>query len=81
MDNHGLAALPGLRQNGRAKAAVWCGLLLAVVAGVFLAGAFIGEEALQINFAAKGLAPSLRYPFGTDWLGRNMLLRTVKGLS
>lgn len=81
MDNHLLPALPGLRQNGRAKAAVWCGLLLAVVAGVFLAGALVGEEALQINFAAKGLAPSLRYPFGTDWLGRNMLLRTVKGLS
>lgn len=29
----------------------------------------------------KNLAPCLRYPFGTDWMGRNMLARTLTGLS
>ena len=33
------------------------------------------------DFARKNIAPCLKYPFGTDWLGRDMFTRTVKGLS
>ena len=33
------------------------------------------------DFAAKSLAPSLSHPFGTDWMGRDMLCRTLAGLS
>lgn len=69
------------RINRRVKTAVTCGVLLAVIAGIFLTGQFISEESVAADFANKNLAPSLAYPFGTDWLGRNMLLRTIKGLS
>lgn len=69
------------RINRRVKTAVTCGVLLAVIAGIFLTGQFISEESVAVDFANKNLAPSLAYPFGTDWLGRNMLLRTIKGLS
>ena len=56
-------------------------ILLGIIIGVFIAGFFIGYDAMSVDFSRKGLKPSWEYPFGTDWLGRNMLLRTVKGLS
>ena len=33
------------------------------------------------DFSRKNLAPSWEHLFGTDWMGRDMLLRTIKGLS
>lgn len=51
-------------------------LALVVVAGVALQ-----DAASATNFAEKNLAPSLTHPFGTDWMGRDMLVRTIAGLS
>lgn len=51
-------------------------LVAIVVAGVAVTGA-----ATEADFALKNLAPSLAHPFGTDWMGRDMLLRTLAGLS
>ena len=51
-------------------------LLAVVAAGIALYG-----QATVTDFTAKNLAPSLEYPFGTDWMGRDMLLRTLAGLS
>jgi ABC-type dipeptide/oligopeptide/nickel transport system permease subunit len=48
---------------------------------VFIAGVFTAPSAYDVNFAAKNEAPGLRHLFGTDWLGRDMFARTVKGLS
>jgi peptide/nickel transport system permease protein len=42
---------------------------------------FINKEALKPDFTQKNLPPSIQNPFGTDWMGRDMLLRTIKGLS
>ena len=44
-------------------------------------GFAIDENMLQSDFSVKNLKPSFQYPFGTDWLGRDMFLRTIKGLS
>ena len=33
------------------------------------------------DFSRKNIAPCLQYLFGTDWLGRDMLVRTLKGMS
>lgn len=51
-------------------------LLAVVAAGIALYG-----QATVTDFTAKNLAPSLEHPFGTDWMGRDMLLRTLAGLS
>jgi peptide/nickel transport system permease protein len=67
--------------NRRVKTAVVCGILLAVLAGIFIAGALITPQDVAPDFTRKSLSPSWQYPFGTDWLGRDMLLRTVRGLS
>ena len=39
------------------------------------------EAATVTDFSRKNLAPCSSYIFGTDWLGRDMLARTLKGLS
>lgn len=67
--------------NRRMRLIVLTFLMFAVIFGVYLAGAVLGEEAIAADFSRKGLAPSWEHPFGTDMLGRDMLARTVKGLS
>lgn len=47
---------------------------------LFISGVLLSDTGLAVDFLNKKIAPSLQYPFGTDWLGRDMLVRTVKGL-
>ncbi len=61
-------------------------LLSITVVGILLisimvTGSLVSEEQLAISLTNKNLEPSLQYLFGTDWMGRNMLYRTLKGLS
>ncbi len=55
-----------------------CTMLLSVI---FICGYFLTEEHMPVSFAEKGLKPSAAHIFGTDWFGRDMFLRTIKGLS
>ncbi len=48
---------------------------------VTIAGYFFREKALVTDFSRKNLPPCFSYPFGTDWLGRDMFARTMTGLS
>ncbi len=57
------------------------GFLLAIILGVFIAGICISDDMVAADFSKKNLAPSWEHLFGTDWMGRDMLLRTIKGLS
>lgn len=52
-----------------------------VLVGVVIAGLLLNEAATVTDFTRKNLAPCWEYPFGTDWMGRNMLHRTMAGLS
>lgn len=54
---------------------------VALLAGIVVAGVLATDMAMQTDFAAKNLSPSLAHPFGTDWMGRDMFLRTLAGLS
>ena len=61
-------------------------LIFAVLAGCFILGILIWgmtmpESAYAVDYGQKNLAPSLAHPFGTDNMGRDMLLRSVKGMS
>lgn len=66
--------------NRRATLIVAMTCLLALV-GIIIAGVILAPEAARTDFSQKSLPPSLAYPFGTDWMGRNMLARTLAGLS
>ena len=59
------------------------GIVAAAVflAAVFVAGRLLWDAALATNFGEKNLAPCAAHLFGTDWMGRDMLARTLAGLS
>lgn len=67
--------------NRRKKTIMFAILIFAVLFGIYLSGTFLSDELIQADFSQKGLSPSLKHPFGTDMLGRDMLVRTIKGLS
>ncbi|OLS41388.1 ABC transporter permease [Bacillus sp. MRMR6] len=50
------------------------------LAGVILLGLFLSNERMATNLDIRNLPPSFNHPFGTDWLGRDMFTRTLKGL-
>lgn len=52
-------------------------LLAAIGIGSWL----LGSAGLSVQLDHRNLPPSLAHLFGTDWLGRDMLSRTVKGLA
>lgn len=61
-------------------------IITLAVSAVFLIviavwGSLIGEDSYGVDFAVRNSAPSTAHIFGTDWMGRDMLARTVKGLS
>ena len=53
----------------------------ALIIIAFLSGKLIPDAAAAVNISQKNLAPSLQHLFGTDWLGRDLFCRTLKGLS
>lgn len=44
-------------------------------------GIFLPERLIEADFNSKNLSPSFSHLFGTDWMGRDMFFRTLKGLS
>lgn len=53
----------------------------AALCAVTLGGILLTGEATIADFARKNIPPCGAYPFGTDWMGRDMLFRTLAGLS
>ncbi|MEG1560839.1 MAG: ABC transporter permease [Raoultibacter sp.] len=66
--------------NRTRTALLFAAAVLALVA-VVVGGTAATGAAMQTDFAAKNLAPSFQHLFGTDWMGRDMFLRTLAGLS
>ena len=56
-------------------------ILLSAVLYINIHGYLIPDANLQADFMQKNLPPSLTHIFGTDGQGRDMYLRTLKGLS
>lgn len=67
--------------NRRTRAAVLTGVLAALLVSLYGMGMLIPDAAVAGSFLNAKQPPSFRYPFGTDALGRNLLLRTLKGLA
>ncbi|MGE4504405.1 MAG: ABC transporter permease [Desulfovibrionaceae bacterium] len=53
---------------------------LLLFAAVFLGAWLYGGQGELTHLTLRKLPPSPAHPFGTDWLGRDMLARTLKGL-
>ena len=73
---------PVQRSRGnRATTLVACIAAACALAIVVASGLALYSQATVTDFTAKNLSPSLAHPFGTDWMGRDMLSRTLAGLS
>lgn len=67
---------------GRTISPLWKILISAsVLLLITAAGAVLSDQAGTADFARKNLPPQAGFPFGTDWLGRDMFARTLAGLS
>lgn len=69
------------RLNRRQRVLIGLGISVAFLSLICIAGILNTEAARVTDFSRKNMAPCMNYIFGTDWLGRDMLARTLKGLS
>lgn len=71
------------KKTGNRRQRVIIGLFLSLLflMGVCIAGSLCTEAAKVTDFSRKNVMPGWPYLFGTDWLGRDMLVRTLKGMS
>jgi len=67
--------------NRRTKVLILTLIMALLLVAVYAFGMLIGDEAVEADFTSVGLAPSFEHPFGTDNLGRDIFMRTLKGLS
>ncbi len=72
-----------IRERGltRRHQTLWLILFCVTCLAVVLAGSRQAALANRTNLSERNQAPSWTHPFGTDWLGRDMLVRTWSGLS
>lgn len=69
------------RMNGRERTVLLFGMAVLFLALITIAGQFFAKAAMETDFSRKNMSPCLEYLFGTDWMGRDMFVRTLTGLS
>lgn len=69
------------KRNHRTKVVILTVVIFLLLIAVYACGILIPDDAITGSFLNAKQAPSFKYPFGTDALGRDLFLRTLKGLS
>ncbi len=67
--------------NRRKKLLLLTALMSVILITIYVLGITIPEEAYASKILEGKQSPSLSHPFGTDSLGRDLLARTLKGMS
>ncbi len=67
--------------NRRTKVLILTILMALLLLGIYAAGILIPEDAVAADYLAAKQPPSWAHPFGTDNLGRDLFLRTLKGMA
>ena len=67
--------------NTRKKMIIYISLAAAYLLAVLIAGLVMDPGLYSVHYENKFLTPSLAHPFGTDFMGRDMFWRSIKGLS
>lgn len=71
---------PFSSMNLRQKTLTIIGLTALLLILIFISSLTIDPATIVTNFASRTQAPSFEHIFGTDWMGRDMFTRTIKGL-
>ena len=69
------------KNGNRRRTLAVCIISALLLLAVIISGVSLQDAAQVSDFAIKSQGPSLQHPFGTDTMGRDMLLRTIAGLS
>ena len=67
------------KMNLRTKTLLTIGLTIFFLLAVAISSLFINPTDIHTNFSMMNQPPSLEHLFGTDWMGRDMFTRTIKG--
>ncbi|MCM1156083.1 MAG: ABC transporter permease [Roseburia sp.] len=67
--------------NQRTRVVILTAFMAFMLAGIYIMGILIPDEAVAGSFLHAKLQPSWEHPFGTDALGRDLFMRTLKGLA
>lgn len=70
-----------LLSTRRGRTLLLLGLTASLLAAVAVSGALLEGRAAETDFTRLNLSPGPDHLFGTDWMGRDMLSRTLTGLS
>ena len=68
------------KMNLRTKTLLTITITLLILIIVMISSFFIDSNSILTNFSAMNQPPSFEHIFGTDWMGRDMFIRTLKGL-
>lgn len=67
--------------NTRAKIIFYVAISTAYLLVVFILGITMNSNKYAVDYSAKFISPCLQHLFGTDFMGRDMFWRCIKGLS
>lgn len=67
--------------NRRTKVTILTIFMTIILIIIYTSGLLISDDAVAGSFHNAKLPPSLGHPFGTDALGRDLLMRTIKGMT
>ncbi|MCG8514453.1 MAG: ABC transporter permease [Halanaerobiales bacterium] len=68
------------KYNMRTRMMLSLTISVSIILLTILISYLLSPANLITDFTKKSLSPNLQHPFGTDWLGRDMFTRTLKGL-
>lgn len=67
--------------SGRTRVIAIIVVAVIYLLGIFLWGVFLDSDTYAVHFENKFIAPNWEHLFGTDFIGRDMFYRCIKGLS
>lgn len=70
-----------IKLNRRTRVLILTIAMAAVLVAIYALGLLIPESAVSTSILNAKQPPSLAHPFGTDTLGRDLLMRTLKGMA
>lgn len=67
--------------NGRRRIVFYITISVIYLLTIFIVGLTMNPDKYAVDYSAKFISPSLGHLFGTDFMGRDMFWRCIKGLS
>lgn len=67
--------------NNRRKIIIYISISILYLVTIFILGITMNEEKYAVDYSQKFIEPCASHLFGTDYMGRDMFFRCIKGLS